>query len=130
MLTLQQVPLFAHVSSDELLQLGALTCVESFDRGDTLSRTAETPLRVILRGTLAIERPGSGDEPQRAGSGDTVGIFKALVGVPRADTGPDHVVATEAEVALRLERDDLFDLLGQRPALLQQLSAVIAPPEE
>ena len=39
-------------------------------------------------------------------------------------------VATEAEVALRLERDDLFDLLGQRPALLQQLSAVIAPPEE
>ena len=127
-LVLQQVPLFAHVSPEELLQLGALTRVESFDPGDILSRTAETPLRIILRGTLTIERPGSGDEPRRAGSGAAVGIFEALAGVSRADAGPDHVVATEAGAVLRLERDDLFDLLGQRPALLEQLFAAIAPP--
>ena len=73
-LALRQVPLFAHVSADELLQLGALTRVEPFDGGDILSRTAETPLRVILRGTLTVERQSTDDAPRRAGPGDTVGV--------------------------------------------------------
>ena len=48
--------------------------------------------------------------------------------MPR-ETGADHVVATETGAALRLDRDELFDLLGQRPALLEQLFAAIAPHE-
>ena len=127
-LALQQVPLFAHVSADGLLQLGALTRVEPFDGGDILSRTAETPLRVILRGTLTVERPSTDDPARHAGPGDTIGVYEALAGVPR-ETGADHVVATETGAALRLNRDELFDLLGQRPALLEQLFAAIATPE-
>ena len=127
-LALQQVPLFAHVSADGLLQLGALTRVEPFDGGDLLSRTAETPLRVILRGTLTVERPSTDDPARHAGPGDTIGVYEVLAGVPRA-TGADHVVATETGAALRLNRDELFDLLGQRPALLEQLFAAIATPE-
>ena len=127
-LALQQVPLFAHVSADGLLQLGALTRIEPFDGGDILSRTAETPLRVILRGTLTVERPSTDDPARHAGPGDTIGVYEALAGVPRA-TGADHVVATETGAALRLNRDELFDLLGQRPALLEQLFAAIATPE-
>ena len=127
-LALQQVPLFAHVSPDELLQLGALTRVEPFDGGDILSRTAETPLRVILRGTLTVERPSTDDPARHAGPGDTIGVYEALAGVPR-ETGADHVVATETGAALRLNRDELFDLLGQRPALLEQLFAAITTPE-
>ena len=127
-LALQQVPLFAHVSADGLLQLGALTRVEPFEGGDILSRTAETPLRVILRGTLTVERPSTDDPARHAGPGDTTGVYEVLAGVPRA-TGADHVVATETGAALRLNRDELFDLLGQRPALLEQLFAAIATPE-
>ena len=59
----------------------------------------------------------------RAEPGDVVGIQEALAGA--AGREPRRLTVAEAGAALRIDRDDLFDLLGQRPDLLQQIFSAL-----
>ncbi len=66
---------------------------------------------------------GDAGECARAGPGDAVGIFETLAG--RAGDDLDHIPlrlrAPRSGRALRIEGEELFDLLGERPRILQQL---------
>ena len=64
---------------------------------------------------MSLEEAGGAHDVAHAG--DVIGSLSMLSGKPlskRADV-------TRSGVALRLDRDDLFDLLGERPELLRQL---------
>jgi hypothetical protein len=62
-----------------------------------------------------------------ATEGDVVGIYDTLAGTHIGRRA--RVVG--AGRALRIERDDLFDLFGQRPTLLRQmLRALLGVPTE
>ena len=60
-----------------------------------------------------------------AGPGDAVGIYETLAGGESGAIGRDplRLVVARAGTGLRIERDDLFDLLRLYPDLLQQLFA-------
>ena len=51
-------------------------------------------------------------------------MYETLANVESAG-GDVRLVATERGAALRINRDELFDLVGQRPELLQQIFAAI-----
>jgi CRP-like cAMP-binding protein len=76
-------------------------------------------LIVLLSGEVALEADGA--ETIVANEGDAIGVIETLAGVP---LGRSARVATPG-AALVVSHDDLFDLLAQRPALLQQLFAVL-----
>ena len=120
---LQQVPVFADAGSEELSQLGAIARQTPLEKGTVLSAETEPPvLCVVLEGSLSL-RDRSGVERHRAEPGDAVGLFETLAGTLRDAVGRDplRLVVERSGMALRVDRDELFDLLSHRPALLQHL---------
>jgi hypothetical protein len=69
----------------------------------------------VLAGAVSLE--AAGGPPVTAGPGDTVGVHETLAGA----AVESRAVVTANGRALRIDGEELFDLLGQRPALLQQL---------
>jgi hypothetical protein len=60
--------------------------------------------------------------PRPAEPGDVTGLFEALAGQDGdASSAPRRLRVVRAGTALRIDRDDLYDLLGQRPNFLQQI---------
>jgi CRP-like cAMP-binding protein len=118
MLLISEMPVFRRASAEDLAALAGITREVPLVAGETLFKAGDAPaLYVILAGELALE-PEAGGQPQSAGPGDTVGVYETLVGAER--TGwRGHV--TQSGVALRVDRDALFDLLTDRIELLQGL---------
>jgi HEAT repeat protein/CRP-like cAMP-binding protein len=115
-LVLQHVPLFERVSGEEVLDLAAVAHEMPLASGATLFGESEPPfICVLLAGEVAVE---SASGPDTAEAGDGVGVFETLGGSNRGRTA--H--ALRQGRALRIQADDLFDLLGQKPELLQQVS--------
>jgi AAA family ATP:ADP antiporter len=118
-LVLQRVPLFERVSADEILGLASVAHEMPLAAGTTLFGESEPPfLCVVLAGEVAVE---SASGPAAAEPGDGVGIFETLGGSSRGRAA--HGVRTGR--ALRIDGDDLFDLLGQNPELLRQVSSAL-----
>jgi CRP-like cAMP-binding protein len=84
------------------------------------AESAPPALWLILSGEVQLEG-GAGHERRSVRGGDTIGALQMMAGIPLGVTAT--VVA--GGVALRLNRADLFDLLGERPELLRQMFAGI-----
>jgi hypothetical protein len=122
-LVLHRLPVFSRISAEEILHLGAIARDTALEAGRTVAGEADPPaITILLSGDLSLEpaEPSKGDAIS-ASSGDVIGLYETLAGVPLGRR--QHVA--RAGWALRIEREDLFDLLGQRPALLQQLFAAL-----
>lgn len=117
-LVLQRVSLFSHVSAEEMRQLADIAQTVTLETGTVLFPESAAPaLWVVLAGTLALEGPGG--SAGTAGAGDVVGAVGAMAGRSLGVTAR----VTAAGIALRLDREDLFELLGERPELLRQIFA-------
>ena len=126
-LALQRVPLFSHVSGAEMLYLAAIATQVDLEKDTVLSdETGPFGLGILLSGELALTTPDSPAPVATAQPGDAVGVYETLAGL-EADPRFEHLrlLVTEPGSALRIDRDDLFDLLGQRPDMLQQIFAAI-----
>lgn len=118
-LAIERVPIFAQISPAEARYLASITHTVRMQQGAHLFHAADPPSTwLILSGEVALAGNESAT-PLVARSGDAVGSFCALAG-PRV--GRDAVV-TKSGIALRIDRDELFELLGDRPELLRQLFA-------
>ena len=119
-LALQRISIFSRVGATEMRHLAAIAHQVELEEGAVLSGEADPPVVcVVLSGALTLEAPDGSTPALRAEPGDVVGMNDALAGA--AGTQPQRLTVTAAGAALRIERDDLFDLLGQRPDLLQQI---------
>jgi len=120
-LALRHVGIFSRVGAEEMLQLASIARQTPLEAGTTLAAAGNPPgLWVILSGELSLES-AAGGRAVGAAAGDAVGLVGTLAGASL-----DWSVHVERRgSALRIERDDLFDLLGQRPALLQQLFSAL-----
>jgi len=113
---LEYVPLFAGLSAGEARHIADVARTVQLNAGASLFATSATPaIWIVLSGEIVLE--GADSVPQAAAAGSVVGALATLSG--RALGCAARVV--KEGVALRIDREDLFDLLGERPALLPQL---------
>ena len=119
-LALQRVPMFSRIGADDMLTLASATRTMLLSSGTRAFETSAAPaLWVILSAELSIDLQGGGRATARAG--DVIGTWAVLAG---REIGASADVV-RAGIALKLDREDLFDLLGQRPTLLQQMFAAL-----
>ena len=123
-LALQRIPVFSKVSGEEMLHLASIARQVPFETGQTLSDETDPPvLCMVLSGELALYASRGDQQPLIARRGDVLGIYETLAGTQSGAVGRDplRLVVARGGSALKIEGEDLFDLLGQRPDLLQQL---------
>jgi AAA family ATP:ADP antiporter len=117
-LAIQRVPLFARVTADEAQYLAGITHTVTMAEGAPLFE-ASSPLAfwILLSGEVALT---GGDGPALvARGGDIIGSMCTMAGRPLGRTAE----VLRGGIALRIERDELLDLLVERPALLRQMFA-------
>jgi len=116
-LALQRVPVFARIAADEMGALAGITHTVVMTAGTSLfAPSAPVALWLILSGEISLEDPADGSK-LAARPGDIIGSLSMLSGRPLGKSA--EVLRSGA--ALRIDRDELFDLLGERPELLSQL---------
>ena len=118
-LILRRLPVFADVSAEEALNLAAIARQVVAEPGDIVSGQADPPaICILLSGEMTLEVPDStAVAPLAVRAGDVVGLYETLAGVP---VGRRQRIVHLTQ-ALRIEREDSFDLMGQHPALPQHL---------
>jgi hypothetical protein len=116
-LALQRIPVFAHISIAEMRALSQITHTRQMTAGELLfPESAPVALWIVMSGEAALTDKAEGRE-LRAGAGDIIGSLCMLSGRPLNYSA--RVVKNG--VVLRIDREDLFDLLGERPDLLREL---------
>jgi ATP:ADP antiporter, AAA family len=116
-LALQRVPVFSRISVDEMRPLGDIAHTQPMVAGETLfPESAPVALWLILSGEAALSDPSEGGQVLARG-GDIIGSVCMLSGRPLNYSA----AVTKPGIALRIDREDLFDLLEQRTDLLRQL---------
>jgi CRP-like cAMP-binding protein/HEAT repeat protein len=120
-LAIQRVTIFKHFSAEEARNLAAITQTVEMKEGVQLFQAADPPATwLIMSGEVQLE--ATAQHPAAiARGGDAIGSFGALAGPSIGQNGR----VTRAGIALRIDRDDLFEMLGDRPEMLRQLFAGI-----
>ena len=114
---LEALPVFSQVSREEMLALTSIALEVNAVRGAQIFAEADPPaLHLLISGSVSL---GSTAEESvvSAGPGDTVGLYQMLAGIPLVRQG----CCLEDARFLRVDREDLLDLLMQRPDLQRQL---------
>ena len=121
-LVLKTIPVFSLVSPDEIIPLASIAIEMRLAEGSELfAETDGSAIYVLVSGELSMEtREGEGSRIS-AGPGDVVGMYETLAGIPCEF----HARVDRAGIALRIDRGDLFDLLGQRSTLLRQVFSAL-----
>jgi ATP/ADP translocase/HEAT repeat protein/CRP-like cAMP-binding protein len=116
---LQYVPLFRRVSADEMQQLAMVAAPVKITAGSVLFPESAPPaLWLLLTGEVALES-STGQPASAARGGDIIGSVNTMAG--RSLGRAAKVVA--GGIALKIDREDLFDVLAERPDLLRQMFA-------
>lgn len=82
------------------------------------AESAPPALWLLLSGEVTLES-SPGQPPVTARAGDTIGSATTMAG---QNLGRSARVVTDG-IALKIDREDLFDVLGERPDLLRQMFA-------
>jgi AAA family ATP:ADP antiporter len=113
---LEAIPVFSGIPAEELPWLAAAADQLRMTNGSNLFRRGEpAAIYVLVSGSLLIQQDG--DQPgQTAKPGDALGIMESLAGRSLECVA----TAQEESLVLRLNREELLDVLSQRQAILQQ----------
>ncbi len=120
-LSLRAAPLFGPLAAEDLLPVAQLCTEVTLEPEATLFSQGEIgdSMYVVVSGTVRVERDGK--LLVVLGPGECVGELATLDLEPRSAS----IVAVETTELIRLERDDLFDLLGDHPELVRALGTVL-----
>lgn len=120
-LLLEEIPIFARASVKQLLEVAKVTRRMPFSATGRVFGEGESPgICVLLSGRLSLCHP-DGDATALAEPGGIFGLYDTLVGSP-ADCRGEVV---EPGLALRIDREDLFDVLADHTDLLEGLFSVM-----
>ncbi len=112
-LLLQSSPLLSRATAAQLLGLAAIARPIVLKPGSDPLAGAEPSMLVVLSGAVRVEREGM--PADTADTGDAIGIYETLGGVPF----PVRAEVIQEGQGLRFVRSDLFDLLADHIDLLQ-----------
>ena len=114
---LDALPVFSGVSREEMLALTGIAAEVNAVKGAQLFTEADPPaLHLLISGAISLESTED-ESVVSAGPGDAVGLYQMLAGIPLVRQGR----CLEGARFLRVDREDLLDLLMQRPELQRQL---------
>ena len=120
-MALRRIPLFAKVTGVEILHVATITEPLQLAANESFSDAGSRPsLAVVLAGELGLRTTTGERTAARALPGDVVGMHETLAGAKQV-----FLVAAMPSVVLKIDREELFDLLGQRPELLRQVFGAI-----
>jgi hypothetical protein len=115
---LQFVPYFSRLSADEAQELAAIAHTTPMKAGATLfTQSARPAMWLLATGEVRLDEPGGTSLTARGGD-----IIGSLFSLADQEAGRTATVVHDG-VALRIDRDDLFELLGERPDLMRQTFA-------
>ncbi len=118
-LILKSIPVFSGVSAGEMTGLVGIAEESKLGTDAVLFDESEPPsIYALVSGQISLESQ-SGTPALVVGPNDVIGVSHTLAGF---SIGRKARVVHEG-TALKIGREDLFDLLSQRPELLQQLFA-------
>jgi CRP-like cAMP-binding protein len=121
-LALQRVPMFSRVSADEMRQLADISQAVTMSEGATLFAESAAPaMWLILSGEVALSSSAGDVAPRRVRSGEVIGALEVMAGRPLGLAA--KVMAPG--IALRVDREDLFSLIGERQELLRQIFSAL-----
>jgi AAA family ATP:ADP antiporter len=119
-LLLRHHPLLERASAPELLALTAAATDVPLTRGETLFAADDLPaLYLVLTGEVVLESPSAA--PVVVGDGSTLGLVETLAGVASGWTAR----ITRDGRALRVDREKLFNVLGDEVELMQELFSAV-----
>ncbi len=118
---LEALPVFSEVSRAEILALAAIVSEEKAAGGTQIFTETDPPaLCLLISGSLSLVSSDDGSALS-AGPGDVVGLYQTLAGIPLVRQGR----CCEDTRFLRVRREDLLDLVMQRPELQRQLLSAL-----
>jgi CRP-like cAMP-binding protein len=121
-LLLQELPIFARTTADELFALAAIARELPLAENEHIFKEGDPPaLYIVLAGELSVQSPEDEGQADTVKPGDALGLHETLAGTPfdwRAK------VVTKG-IALRIERDMLFEVLADQEDLLQALFSAL-----
>jgi CRP-like cAMP-binding protein len=116
---LQYVPLFRRVSAEEMRHLAAVAAPVTMKEGTVLFPESAPPALWLLLTGEAVLASSTGLPSETARGGDAIGALSTMAGKSLGRTA----TVVKGGVALKIDREDLFDVLGERPELLRQMFA-------
>jgi hypothetical protein len=121
-LILQSIPVFSEVAADGMQALAGIAMEVPLRKDAVLFSETQMPaLYVLISGEISLEF--SSGQPAIPGvANDAVGVQQTLAGIP---LGCNARVVSDG-LALRIDREDLYDLVAQRPDLLRQLFSALS----
>jgi CRP-like cAMP-binding protein len=126
-LLLRQNPLLARATVSQLLDLAGITREVPLAAGNVLFTPSDEPvLYYIVEGEVRLDADGR--DGVVAGAGSTIGVAEILAGVPVGR----RATVMRAGKALRLDHEDLFEVLADHIDLLQSFFSGLltaSPPE-
>jgi CRP-like cAMP-binding protein len=130
-LLLQELPVFSRTTADELFALAAIAQDFPLVDNERVFTEGDAPaIHIVLSGELSVQSPdkkdNEGDEGEKevVNAGDALGLHETLAGTPfnwRANVA-------KGGMALRIERDRLFEVLADQEDLLQALFSALFHP--
>ena len=126
-LALQRIPIFRKVSGPEMLYLASIARQITLEPDAVLAdESGAFGLGILLSGEVALTTADAPEPVAQARAGDSLGVYETLAGMePGSGLHQLRLVVSQPGAALQIEREELFDLLGQRPDMLQQIFAAI-----
>jgi CRP/FNR family transcriptional regulator, cyclic AMP receptor protein len=120
-LFLQSAEIFGAIAGEDLVPIAMVAQEVRFAPGETFIRRGEVGecLYVIVLGEVAIAVEG--DHVAARGPGSVLGEMAVLTSRPRSA----NCVAVDEVLALRVDRDDFLELLGEIPALALGIISVL-----
>jgi hypothetical protein len=115
-LLLRQNALLARASVSQLFPVAGVTREVSLAAGDILFTPSDEPILYhLIEGEIRLDAEGR--DPIVAGPGSAIGVAEILAGVPVGR----RATVTRAGHALRLDHEELFEVLADHIDLLQSL---------
>ena len=120
-LFLKSIDLFARIPGEDLAQISVITEEVTFEDGESIFEEGQLgdALFLVVSGEVRVHRGTR--EFARLGAGECFGEMAILDSAPRSAT----VSALDDVDCLKIEREDFYDILGEKPEIAQGIIRVL-----
>ncbi len=120
-LFLKSIDLFARIPGEDLAQISVITEEVTYEDGESIFEEGQLgdALFLVVSGEVRVHRGTR--EFARLGVGECFGEMAILDSAPRSAT----VSALDDVDCLKIEREDFYDILGEKPEIAQGVIRVL-----